>query len=45
MTHIGLVPGIECYERCNEGWNHFIKESLFSLITEEKGLPEGKKAA
>ena len=40
MTHIGLVPGIECYENCEKGWNHFVKESLFKLLTAHKGLPE-----
>lgn len=45
MTHIGLVPGIECYDKCNAGWNYFIKESLLSLITEEKGFPDRQKAA
>src|SRR5689334_17988248 len=43
MTHLGLMPGIECYDQCNAGWNYFIKESLFSLITEEKGFPDRKK--
>jgi len=45
MTHVGLVPGIECYEGCAEGWNHYVKESLFRLITEGKGMPERVKAA
>jgi hypothetical protein len=40
MTHIGLVPGIECFESCREGWNHFIQDSLFRLVSENKGLPE-----
>jgi hypothetical protein len=40
MTHIGLRPGIECFENCNEGWNHYIKESLFKLINEGKGVPD-----
>jgi hypothetical protein len=40
MTHIGLRPGIECFENCNEGWNHYIKESLLKLINEGKGVPD-----
>jgi hypothetical protein len=40
MTHIGLRPGIECFENCNDGWNHYIKESLFKLINEGKGVPD-----
>lgn len=39
MTHLGLIPGIECYDQCESGWNHFIKESLFKLLTEKKGIP------
>jgi hypothetical protein len=45
MTHVGLVPEVECYDMCNAGWNYFIKDSLFSLITEERGSPDRKKAA
>ena|SRR5882762_3558669 len=39
MTHVGLVPGVECYDTCENGWDHFVKESLFKLLTENKGLP------
>jgi hypothetical protein len=39
MTHVGLVPGIECFDNCQTGWNHFIRESLSKLLTEKKGLP------
>ena len=39
MTHVGLVPGIECYDKCESGWDRHIKESLFKLLTEHKGLP------
>jgi hypothetical protein len=40
MTHVGLVPGVECYEMCEPGWTHHIKDSLLKLITTGKGLPE-----
>ena len=40
FTHIGLVPGIECYNGCEKAWNFYINESLFKLLTEEKGVPE-----
>jgi hypothetical protein len=40
MTHIGLVPEVECYDACETGWNHHIKDSLFKLLTEKKGMPE-----
>jgi hypothetical protein len=41
MTHVGLVPGAECYDRCEKGWDYFIKESLFRFITKGNGMPEG----
>ncbi len=44
FTHIGLVPGIECYEGCVKGWDQYIKESLFKLLTEGKGLPDRKRS-
>ena len=43
MTHIGLVPEIECFENCKKGWNFFVGESLFKLLTEKKGMPGAAK--
>ncbi len=40
FTHIGLVPGVECYDQCVKGWDFYITESLRKLITEGRGLPE-----
>ncbi len=40
MTHIGLKPGIECFEDCTIGWNHYVKESLAKLLNEGKGVPD-----
>jgi uncharacterized protein YndB with AHSA1/START domain len=51
FTHKGLVPSLQCYEMCSEGWSFYIKNSLRELITTGKGRPErkengaGKKAA
>jgi hypothetical protein len=45
FAHIGLVPGIECYEGCVKGWDQFIKESLFKFLNEGQGLPDRKKYA
>jgi hypothetical protein len=39
FTHIGLVPKVECYKDCVRGWDHYIKGSLFKLLTEGKGSP------
>jgi hypothetical protein len=43
MTHEGLVPGIECYENCEKGWNLYFKESLYKLLTTGKGVPTAPK--
>jgi hypothetical protein len=40
MTHAGLVPEIECFEDCKKGWSFFVGESLYKLLTENKGLPD-----
>ena len=42
FTHIGLVPGYECYDICNDAWTNYIQNSLYSLITKGKGQPEPK---
>lgn len=39
FTHFGLVPEVECYKDCTKGWDHYIKGSLFKLLTEGKGNP------
>jgi hypothetical protein len=43
MTHIGLNSTIECFEDCTKGWNHYVKESLYKLLTEGKGVPDHKE--
>ena len=40
FTHIGLVPGVECYNDCEVGWNGFVTNSLVKFINEGKGMPE-----
>ncbi len=39
FTHIGLVPGAECYDDCKSGWSEHIGESLAKFINEGKGMP------
>ena len=39
FTHVGLVPGIECYGDCSGAWGFYIYERLRSLITTGKGQP------
>ena len=43
MTHVGLVPGIECFEDCERGWDFYVGESLLKLVTEGRGLPNGQR--
>jgi Activator of Hsp90 ATPase homolog 1-like protein len=43
FTHVGLVPALECYEACKDGWGFYIKNSLKGLITTGKGQPETKE--
>jgi uncharacterized protein YndB with AHSA1/START domain len=28
FEHEGLVPQLECYQICEQGWGHFLKQSL-----------------
>ena len=44
MTHCGLTPGAECYERCETGWNFYVGESLRRFITEGAGMPDTESA-
>ncbi|MBS1596918.1 MAG: SRPBCC domain-containing protein [Bacteroidetes bacterium] len=40
FTHIGLVPGVECYNDCEAGWHGHLTNSLVKFINEGKGMPE-----
>ena len=39
FTHEGLVPTIECYKDCYNGWHYYLKESLVPFIETGKGQP------
>lgn len=39
FEHVGLEPGVECYDGCVKGWDFYIKESLNKFITEGVGMP------
>jgi len=43
FTHVGLVPGLQCYGDCSEAWGFYLKDSLRNLITAGKGEPNRKK--
>ena len=40
FTHIGLEPGVECYNDCEVGWNEHITNSLVKFINEGSGMPQ-----
>lgn len=40
VTHVGLTPQVECFTQCEKGWDFFIGQSLYKLITEGAGLPD-----
>lgn len=40
FTHIGLVPGVECYNDCETGWNGHLADSLVKFINRGEGMPQ-----
>jgi hypothetical protein len=38
FTHVGLVPGLDCFDKCCIGWTQYL-QSLQKLIVTGKGLP------
>jgi len=42
FTQVGLVPGYECYDICQNAWSTYIQKSLYSLITSGEGQPNRK---
>jgi len=45
FTHHGLTPAYECYDICQDAWGNYMHNSLYSLISTGKGLPNGKGKA
>ncbi len=39
MTHLGLVPEFECFDKCSAGWDYLLYESLRNYLTDGVGLP------
>jgi hypothetical protein len=39
MTHFGLVPEFECFDKCSQGWDYLMQKSLSKFLTENTGLP------
>ena len=44
FTHIGLIPGFECYDICFNAWTGYITHSLRDLIATGKGHPNSKES-
>jgi hypothetical protein len=43
FIHVGLIPGLECYDGCSSAWSAYIQQSLFGLISAGKGQPTRKE--
>lgn len=39
FTYEGLIPELDCFDRCSQGWDMVIKEWLFNFITEGRVAP------
>jgi Activator of Hsp90 ATPase homolog 1-like protein len=39
FTHVGLVPGYECFDACSNAWGFYMNESLKNFITQGQGQP------
>ena len=39
LVHEGLVPSLNCYEVCEQGWDYFFVNSLNQYLDTGKGLP------
>jgi hypothetical protein len=39
FTHIGLVPTLECFNKCTMGWDWLMTASLSKLLNEGTGSP------
>ena len=36
FTHVGLVPGVECFGDCSNAWSSYISNSLRNFIAKDK---------
>ena len=40
LTHEGLIPEIECFDHCVQGWNHYFGQSFKQFLTDGHGMPK-----
>ena len=45
FSHVGLLPGQECYDVCAPAWTFFVVDSLRALINSGAGRPLAKHPA
>lgn len=45
FTHDGLVPDLECWDACNQGWTSYAVMNLRSLLESGAGDPAGDGTA
>jgi hypothetical protein len=43
FTHLGLVPEIECFRDCSNGWNQYLQHSLLSFVSIGEGHPNSRQ--
>jgi uncharacterized protein YndB with AHSA1/START domain len=43
FSHVGLVPEVECFDKCSSAWGFYINNSLRRLITTGQGQPNEKE--
>ncbi len=44
FRHVGLRPSFDCYEMCEDGWEHFLT-SLVGYVDRGEGTPFGAECA
>ena len=40
MTHEGLVPEVECFDSCVQGWNQYFGQSFRQFLIDGYGIPK-----
>ena len=40
LTHEGLVPEVECFDSCVQGWDQYFGQSFRQFLTDGHGMPK-----